>query len=88
MIQFQLRRPEREDAVALPYQALYGDDRVYLLEDGRMRGIRVEALGSYVTETGEERLLVRGEAIAEGDRVVTTHLPNAVTGLRAEAVGP
>jgi multidrug efflux pump subunit AcrA (membrane-fusion protein) len=88
MLQFELRRPERENAVALPYQALYGDDRVYLLEDGRMRGIRVEALGSYTTGDGEERLLVRSEAIQDGDRVVTTHLPNAVTGLRAEAVGP
>ena len=88
MLQFHLRRPEKKDAVALPYQALYGDDRVYLLEEGRMRGVQVEALGSYVTEQGDEHLLVRSDQIQEGDRVVTTHLPNAISGLRAEPVAP
>ena len=37
-------------------------------------------------ENGEERLLVASSEIRAGDRVITTHLPNAVTGLRAEAV--
>ncbi len=86
MIHFRLRRPPRENALAVPYQALYGGNRLYLLEDGRMRGIQVQALGSVVDEAGEELLLVSSENIRHGDRIVTTHLPNAVTGLRAEAV--
>ena len=86
MIHFQLRRPPRENALAVPYQALYGGNRLYLLEDGRMRGIKLQALGSVFDELGEELLLVSSDEIESGDHVVTTHLPNAITGLRAEAV--
>ena len=86
MLEFQLQRPPRERALALPYQALYGGNRIYLLEDGRMRGVQIEPLGSLLDENGDERLLVASGEIQAGDRVITTHLPNAVTGLRAEAV--
>jgi HlyD family secretion protein len=86
MLEFQLQRPPRERALALPYQALYGGNRIYLLEEGRMRGVQIEPLGSLLDENGEERLLVASGEIQAGDRVITSHLPNAVTGLRAEAV--
>ncbi len=86
MIHFRLRRPPRENALAVPYQALYGGNRLYLLEDGRMRGIEVQALGSVIDGLGEERLLVSSEEIKGGAYVVITHLPNAITGLRVEAV--
>jgi len=85
-LQFQLRRPPRENALALPYQALYGGNRVYLLEEGRMRGIQVKALGSLMDEQRGELLVVSSLDLPPGAQVVTTHLPNAVTGLRAEAV--
>jgi multidrug efflux pump subunit AcrA (membrane-fusion protein) len=85
-LQFQLRRPPRDNALALPYQALYGGNRVYLLEDGRMRGIQVKALGSLIDEERGEQLVVSSVDLPPGAQVVTTHLPNAVTGLRAEAV--
>ena len=58
MIHFRLRRPPRENALAVPYQALYGGNRLYLLEDGRMRGIEVQALGSVIDGLGDELLLV------------------------------
>jgi hypothetical protein len=56
------------------------------MEDGRMRGLAVEVLGTYLDEGGAEQLLVRSDAVQAGDKVVVTHLPNAVTGLRIEAV--
>jgi multidrug efflux pump subunit AcrA (membrane-fusion protein) len=86
MLQFHLQRPPKEQAFSLPYQALHGGNRIYLLEDGRMRGIEVDALGSLIDAEGIERLVVASAEIASGAKVVTTHLPNAVTGLRAEVV--
>ncbi len=83
VLRFQLQRPAQQNAVAVPYQAVYGGNRIYKLVEGRMEGIRVEPLGSYFD--GEEKLLVRGEALQAGDRIVITHLPNAISGLRAEA---
>lgn len=84
VLRFQLQRPPQRNAVAVPYQAVYGGNRIYKLVEGRMEGIKVEPLGGYFD--GEEKLLVRSEALRTGDRIVITHLPNAISGLRAEAL--
>ena len=47
---------------------------------------RLKALGSLLDEERGELLVVSGLEVPPGAQVVTTHLPNAVTGLRAEAV--
>jgi multidrug efflux pump subunit AcrA (membrane-fusion protein) len=86
MITVRLERPPREGLIAVPFAAVYGGDRLYAVEDGRMRGIRVEPLGGWIGDDGEERLLVHAPDLAEGDRVVVTHMPNALDGLRVEAV--
>jgi HlyD family secretion protein len=83
---FRLQRPAKENAVAVPYQALYGGNRIYVLENGRLRGMEIEPLGQYLGRSAEEWLLIRSASLHKGDRVVMTHLPNAVDGLRAEAV--
>jgi HlyD family secretion protein len=86
MLSLRLVRPERSDAVALPFQAVYGEGRIYKLVDGRMRGIRVESLGGIEDGDGGERLLVRSPDLSAGDQVVVTHMPNAIDGLRVEAI--
>jgi multidrug efflux pump subunit AcrA (membrane-fusion protein) len=86
MLAFHIQRPPRAGAFPVPYQAFYGHDRIYLMQDGRMRGLNVEVLGTYLGEDAEEQLLVRSDAVQVGDQIVVTHLPNAVTGLRIEAV--
>ncbi len=86
MLRFQILRPPRQDVVAVPYRSIYGSNRLYLMDDDRMKGIEVQVLGSYFGNKDEERLLVASEQIKAGDRIVVTHLPNAITGLRVEAV--
>ena len=86
VIRFDIRRLPQPDAVSVPFQALYRGNRVYRLQDGRMRGVGVETLGIFTDASGKERQLVRGAELKAGDYLVTTHLPNAVDGLRAEAV--
>lgn len=80
----QLRMTMRpvQDLVALPVQAVYGQRRVFVIEDGLLAGINVERVGEMTTARGELRLLVRGPGLSDGARVLTTQLSNAVTGLR------
>jgi RND family efflux transporter MFP subunit len=78
--------PEEEDVIALPPEAIYGNDRVYVLEDSRMHGVAVERIGEMDTEDGRQLLLVRSPELAEGATVVTTQLPNAVEGLKVRPV--
>ncbi|MCP5448056.1 MAG: biotin/lipoyl-binding protein [Chromatiaceae bacterium] len=86
IVQFTLRLQPRAGALAVPYSVLYGEDRAYKLVQGRMQGVRLETLGSYQSERGVEQLLIRSDQLSSGDALVITHLPNAIDGLRAEAV--
>lgn len=86
MLSLRLARPQRSDAIALPFQAVYGGERIYKLVDGRMHGVEVESLGGMNDGNGGERLLVRSSELAAGDRVVVTHMPNAIEGLRVEPI--
>jgi len=70
--------PDRvqEKAVRLPRGAVYGGDTVYAIEEGRLvpRRVRIVAReGATVVVTG---------AIRDGDRILTTRLPEAGPGVR------
>ncbi len=86
VIRFNIHRLPQPDAVPVPFSALYRGNRVYRLEEGRMRGIGVETLGSFTDPSGKEKQLVRAPELKTGDLLVMTHLPNAVDGLRAKPV--
>ena len=83
-LSLNLLRPPQDNAVALPYTALYGRDKVYRLIDGRMQGTRINHLGDYIDDAGNSSLLITGELLKAGDQVIITHLPNAINGLRVE----
>lgn len=85
LVDVRLERPVAEDTLAVPASALYGDDVLYLMDaDGRMRRLAVTRRGQVPGPDGESWVLVAGEALADGQRVITTHLPNAVQGLKVE----
>ncbi|MFV8572087.1 efflux RND transporter periplasmic adaptor subunit [Marinobacter sp. SBS5] len=88
LLPVSLERPVRRKTVAIPFSALYGADSVYLMTDeGRMKRIEVERIGEAQSDNGERRLLISGEQLTPGAQLITTHLPNAVTGLKVELAG-
>ncbi len=82
----QLALPAVEDTLALPYTALYSLDRLYLVRDGRLLGVPALRVGERRDADGTRQVLVQSDAVTANDLVVTTQLPNAVTGLRVEAI--
>lgn len=82
LLGLRLQRPAVADVVAVPFGALYGGNSLYKLVDGRLKVVPVEVLGE--GEAGQ--LLVKSAELKAGDRVLATHLPNAVSGLRVEPV--
>lgn len=82
----EIEMPAREDVIALPVHALYEGDRVYRVEGGRIQAVDVERMGDFEDEQGDYRVLVSSPAIRLGDRLMTTQLPMAISGLRVEAV--
>jgi biotin carboxyl carrier protein len=76
----------QQDVIEIPYNALYELNHVYIIENGYLKQVAVEQAGELTNSMGEKRLLVRSSALTENDVIVTTQLPNAITGLRVEAV--
>ena len=87
LIKIELQRPQQQQVIAVPFRAIYGNNRVFLLQQGRMKAIDVESVGQYETEQGDSLLLIRSGQIQAGDQVIVTHLPNAVDGLRVNVTG-
>lgn len=81
-----LERPPVPGTIVLPFAALNGGDRVFAVSGGRLKGIPVERVGEVVAG-GTSEVLVRAPGLEPGARVMVTHLPNAVDGLKVEDLG-
>ena len=83
-VNLQLSLPEEPDSIAVPFEALYGRDRVYRIVDARLQGLQVERLGEITDAEGRTRALIHHPDLKSGDLLVATRLPNAVDGLQVE----
>ncbi len=81
-----LNLPKQSHLVALPFEAVYGLNRIYKFIDGRMKGITIDKVGEQMTVTGQSQILVHSPALKQGDKVIITQLPNAIEGLKVRAV--
>lgn len=87
LLSLDLELPKENDVYALPFQAIYGNSRIYLVIDERLRALDVITVGQTRGVDGAARVLIRSDEIAPGDRIAITHLPNAVTGLKVKMDG-
>ena len=85
LLPLNLDLPAEIDVIAVPYQAIYGNSRLYLLQENRLQGVDVEPVGQYNDSDGRALLLVKSPQINTGDDIVITHLPNAVSGLKVRS---
>ncbi|MBT7330789.1 MAG: HlyD family efflux transporter periplasmic adaptor subunit [Oceanospirillaceae bacterium] len=83
-LQVQVQLPTEANVAALPALAIYGQNRVYLIIDQRLQAVSIDRIGAWTSPTGERLTLVRSAQLQSGDQVLTTQLPNAVTGLLVE----
>ncbi len=84
VVELRLVLPPAEGAVALPAAALYGGDTIYRIDGGRLQRLRVEVVGHRRGPDGATEVVVRSPRLQRGDRVVVTHLPQAIDGLRVQ----
>ncbi len=89
LMEVDLEGERLSKVVAIPYRALYGQNKIYLIQEGRLQAQEVEVLGE-VLRDGKLWALVDinsgGSNVAEGAKVCVTHLPNAMTGLKVSEV--
>ncbi len=74
--------PKVDQVVTLPVSALYGADRIYRIEDGRLHALKIRNIGKIFREDQLDRIIIAADELQTGDRIITTQLPNAITGLK------
>lgn len=82
-----LELPAEPGSLVVPYEALYGTDRIYTVEEdddgvARMRGLDVQRLGEARRADGRRGALIRAPELDAGAEIVTTQIPQATDGLR------
>ena len=85
LLPLNLDLPVENDVIAVPYQAIYGNSRLYLLKENRLQGVDVESVGQYSSDDGKALLLVKSPQVNSDDKIVITHLPNAMSGLKVRS---
>lgn len=87
-LELVLSLPPEPAAVALPFEAVYGNSRIFRVSDGRMEALEVERLGEMRSPSGATSALVRSPQLRPGDRIIVTQLPNATEGLKVRVQPP
>lgn len=83
-IELRVKLAEQDDVIEIPFSALYGLDRVYLIEDGLLKSVDIQRVGELERDNGDKIMLIRSDELQAGDQITATQLPNAMTGLRVE----
>ena len=92
---FNLVLPAVKGSFAVPYTALYGMDRIYWLDKGRLKALTVQLLGDVMVEVAGKKqkwALLKPKSVEVqaaslvGAQVMVTHLPNALEGLKVQVV--
>lgn len=84
LMKVYLQNQTVENSVAVPYTALYGSDSVYQVKDGVLQHQTVTLLGDILVDKAVWAL-VSGNFSADS-LIMTTHLPNAISGLKVQVV--
>lgn len=76
--------PRIDNAIALPVQAIYGHDRIYVVRDERLQAVNIARLGELSDGEGHMEVVVSASHIPEKAAIVTSQLTMAVTGLKVK----
>ncbi|RRC99687.1 efflux RND transporter periplasmic adaptor subunit [Amphritea balenae] len=86
-IALNLSMPEQPQLLALPPQAIFGTDRIYIVQDQRLVSRQIVRVGDSLDQNGKPLVLVQSNDLKAGDQILITQLPNAVTGLLVKIAG-
>jgi len=84
LLPLSLMLPIERGVFAVPYQAIYGNSRIYRVDEDRLQAVDVKSIGQARAEDDQVLVLIRSDDIESGDQIAITHLPNAVSGLKVK----
>jgi multidrug efflux pump subunit AcrA (membrane-fusion protein) len=84
LLPLSLKLPLESGVFAVPYQAIYGNSRIYRVNNDRLQAVDVRSIGQARTAEDQILVLIRSNDIKSGDLIAITHLPNAISGLKVK----
>ena len=76
-----LNLPSVPDAYVVPSSALYQQNTVYVVVNNRLQARDVHIKGRFYVKQQATGLVVTSSTLRNGDFIVTSAIPNAITGL-------
>ena len=80
-VRVSLELAKENDVFAVPAEAVYGRDRIYIRDGDRMKMATVERVGDRSLADGRTETLLRSPTLQPGDEVIVTKLANPSDGL-------
>ena len=84
-LELQVQLPPVENVVMLSPDAIYDQNRIYLVKEGILESTSVTVLGERSEGPDQRWILVDGADVENGARVLTSRLPRAISGLEVDA---
>lgn len=84
-VELSLVLAKQSSVIEVPFTALYGLQKVYRINEGYLQAVAIERVGERLIN-GKTFLLVHSNELQQGDHIISTQLPNAMTGLRVETL--
>lgn len=81
-VNISLKLPALNKAIKVPIQSIYGDNRVFVVENNRLKGVEVNRVGELRDQGGYHHILINSNDVTTGTRVLTSQLSNAISGLK------
>lgn len=69
-------------AVAVPDNAVYRENRVYVIRNGQLKPIRVTIAGGWYKEPNKHYQLIQSSHLQQNDQILANYLPQARKGMR------
>lgn len=82
-----LKRPAQTKLYRIPSAAIYDNTRIYLLREQRLAAVEIDIIGE-MQYNGQTMHLARSEQISDGEQLVLTRLPNAISGIKVNPIAP
>jgi len=86
VISIDISMPREANVIPIPIQALYEGNRIYRINNRRLEHLDVDVVGDFIDGAGMQRVLVRTSEVKQGDTLLTTQLPRAITGLLVDPI--
>jgi multidrug efflux pump subunit AcrA (membrane-fusion protein) len=86
VVNLNLQLPAEADVIAVPVHAIYDNNRLYRIQDGRLQAVVVERVGEHLDPAGHYQILERSSELNRGDHIMVYQLPTSMTGLLVNPV--